>query len=1142
MTMDVRIPAWYTAKSRRDFLAHYRQEHSRLLLFVGSGLSKGAGFPSWEELLRRIPRDCDPAIGIKVDREFEDLLEAREYAEAGSWLLRRFQEKGRRYKQAWRGVLDSIFMPETNESIVSPVHELLARLTWDTIITTNYDALIENALRKAGLDFEVVHPFSSDFQRSTTTTKPLVVKLHGDIAVPASDIVLTDEEYKRLYRADDSFGLKFRETLEVHLRSASLILFLGYSHDDHYLRSLINELNFPREALPPAFALARLPGEQGRSQFQTKAEELYSETGITVIPYSNEDLHHREVHDFLEYLLDQEAYEREYGVVQSMRQPTVILLYTGGTISATEGEPESGALGLPMIRSRFAPELAQRAKDLLATYNRFYYSDSNPDFDLQWETLAAENQILSENASYQHWNNILQKLDAIFYKHFAGPRLLDASRARIEDARLETIFKEEAAHYRLEHPGDDLSERQFIESFDNRYVAGIIILHGTDTLAYTAAALNFTIQDLPCPVILTGANQPPDKEPLVEGEPEFWESDTWKNLATSLYFLQCVGHRYTEVFVCFADTVNHGPNLRKTPLEMFPVRRAAVRRQRVEPFSFRNYSLRRQYVFRCIEGVFCNNFYPLYLKKQGPGADGGFHDLWLRRIRNINSKVKHFRENPFEGSSREPPRLDRFEPGVVAVKIHPLFPRISVRGWGSRRRGGGAVRTVVVEGYKSGTYPTRKGSPFAEFLLGLYKEGIPVVLVARYGIHPTSNPYKTEEVAGIRIPVLPLFGVIMETALPLVAFVVGKISKEDWWGLGEGAEATAGRVELVKKTIRSFLLGRENIVTLDLGDITDQSALRGRSEELIKDELHNDHSRRQANMDPVARVRFEPPNAPQAKDWSSGRAEAFLGTELLRGDFLWFLGELIRPLEKAGAAPDGFAVLTDMGFDWGYYGVEGYYKDKGWLADGVTFPKRTDKQRATLIEGSNEIIEAVRRTLAERGMSQVEHGETRGITTQLGRGGHQGEVDKFWFEVMVRKGADKPQHEERYRVQHYADREAEFFRVLSRGVSREPRTELAEIYAELEEKSWRQPLNDVDWFVLGAFKGATSAIASYLQFDELCSGLPGLQEKKARIRAIRESIRLEVLPQGMTSFRLRATYYAHQGRHRIQVPGGPEIR
>ena len=41
---------------------------------------------------------------------------------------------------------------------------------------------------------------------------------------------------------------------------------------------------------------------------------------------------------------------------------------------------------------------------------------------------------------------------------------------------------------------------------------GFIICHGTDTLAYSAAALSYLIQNADKPIILTGAQQPISNE------------------------------------------------------------------------------------------------------------------------------------------------------------------------------------------------------------------------------------------------------------------------------------------------------------------------------------------------------------------------------------------------------------------------------------------------------------------------------------------------------------------------------------------------------------------------------------------------------------------------------------------------------
>jgi len=56
---------------------------------------------------------------------------------------------------------------------------------------------------------------------------------------------------------------------------------------------------------------------------------------------------------------------------------------------------------------------------------------------------------------------------------------------------------------------------------------GVLILHGTDTLAHTAAALSFLLLDLPVPVCVTGAMHPASQA----------DTDAWDNLFGALRWL-----------------------------------------------------------------------------------------------------------------------------------------------------------------------------------------------------------------------------------------------------------------------------------------------------------------------------------------------------------------------------------------------------------------------------------------------------------------------------------------------------------------------------------------------------------------------------------------------------------------------------
>lgn len=75
---------------------------------------------------------------------------------------------------------------------------------------------------------------------------------------------------------------------------------------------------------------------------------------------------------------------------------------------------------------------------------------------------------------------------------------------------------------------------------------GFVILHGTDTMAYTASALSFMLEELGKPVVITGS-QIPLKE---------LRSDGKDNLITSLMI--AAGDRVFEVCVYFANQLRRG--------------------------------------------------------------------------------------------------------------------------------------------------------------------------------------------------------------------------------------------------------------------------------------------------------------------------------------------------------------------------------------------------------------------------------------------------------------------------------------------------------------------------------------------------------------------------------------------------------
>jgi L-asparaginase len=102
--------------------------------------------------------------------------------------------------------------------------------------------------------------------------------------------------------------------------------------------------------------------------------------------------------------------------------------------------------------------------------------------------------------------------------------------------------------------------QRILDNYDQH--DGFILIHGTDTMAYTASALSFIFQNLQKPVVLTGAQLPIFHS----------RSDAITNLSNAIYI---AGYKYfnlpkvPEVCICFNDDLHRGNRSSKTSTRDF---------------------------------------------------------------------------------------------------------------------------------------------------------------------------------------------------------------------------------------------------------------------------------------------------------------------------------------------------------------------------------------------------------------------------------------------------------------------------------------------------------------------------------------------------------------------------------------------
>jgi hypothetical protein len=210
-------------------------KNKETVFFVGSGFSLSAGFPSSGSiaslLVRKVEDDgkvVDPVTRVQLDRAAE--------------LFETTYGRGRLVSEV------ESFLRTAPQDVPSPSHRLLASLVKHgfvrTIVTTNYDTLIEDACALLGAPITVVAHESQ--LHSAAGDVPVLYKIHGDFSHPEL-LVLTPS---------DLLGWNLRpETRPIvaQLQASfdrNALLFLGYSLSDFNILALLLGSDFSTRGSP----------------------------------------------------------------------------------------------------------------------------------------------------------------------------------------------------------------------------------------------------------------------------------------------------------------------------------------------------------------------------------------------------------------------------------------------------------------------------------------------------------------------------------------------------------------------------------------------------------------------------------------------------------------------------------------------------------------------------------------------------------------------------------------------------------------------------------------------------------------------------------------------------------------------------
>lgn len=191
-------------------------QRGALSFFVGAGVSALSNAPTWKGLI--------DAICQELGRDVKDHYSFDEYLQYPQMYYYSINEDSETY---YNFVKSKIC---TSDLKPNQIHRELINLSPVSIITTNYDTLLEDAAMQLCQSFKAI---TTDSEIPSISGDRYILKMHGDFK--HNNIVLKEEDYLNY-----SENFKLIETLAKGLFSTNTVVFIGYGLNDYNIKLILN--------------------------------------------------------------------------------------------------------------------------------------------------------------------------------------------------------------------------------------------------------------------------------------------------------------------------------------------------------------------------------------------------------------------------------------------------------------------------------------------------------------------------------------------------------------------------------------------------------------------------------------------------------------------------------------------------------------------------------------------------------------------------------------------------------------------------------------------------------------------------------------------------------------------------------------